>query len=160
MIVSVPSTARRTPPDTGASSMPTPWRASSAPSSRVPVGADDPMSTTTAPDRETVEESIAGAECHTANRCALGQHGDDHVAPRRERRERPGGRGSARRGDRADDVAARVEHAELQPGGADARRHRASHVAEPDQTDPHQASGSASTSRATRKLSTAAGTPQ
>ena len=160
MIVSVPSTARRTPPDTGASSMPTPWRASSAPSSRVPVGADEPMSTTTAPEARPSRSRSPGPSATRRTAAPSGSMVTTTSLRRRERRERPGGRGSARLGDRADDVVARVEHVELQPGGAHARRHRAAHVAEPDQTDPHQASGSASTSRATRKLSTAAGTPQ
>jgi hypothetical protein len=75
--------------------------------------------------------------------------------PRRRTRQSPSDR-FARGG------GAEIEHGEPEPGDAEALRDRAPHVAEADQADAQcrHGSGSASTSRAMRKLSIAAGTPQ
>jgi len=65
MMVSVPSIAFGTAPDTGASISSTPRAASAVPSARVAAGSDELMSTTTAPLLR------AGSALSTASRTAL-----------------------------------------------------------------------------------------
>src|SRR5229473_1740279 len=72
MIASVPSTARLTPPETGASTRATPRAASSAPSSRVPTGADELMSMTSEPAaRPARTPSLLPAVPHSTFRTVL-----------------------------------------------------------------------------------------
>ena len=89
MIVSVPSSAPRTPPETGASSSSTPRAAARSASARVRSGSDEPMSISVAPAgiRSSTPSSSRTAST-IAEVGSIRDHDEAAAAPRRRRGDR------------------------------------------------------------------------
>ena len=139
MIASVPSTARLTPPDTGASIRQMPFAASSSARRRVSIGADELMSMTSAPG---CSASAAPSLPSSASR-TIAPFGSmvmttdvPSAASPRVSKSQPAAFGE-RRARRGRQVGA----AHRKTGSHQPRRHRQPHHAEADEGDRARAGG-------------------